>query len=99
MRGIYNIIAKILANMLRSVMEKIISKSQGTFIRGRQTLDLVLIANECLDSRLSFGDQGIICKMDLEKSYDHVNWDFLLYMQRRCGFGEKRCSWIAIVFP
>jgi hypothetical protein len=33
--------------------------------------------------------------MDLEKAYDHVNWDFLLYMLRRCGFGEKWCTWIA----
>jgi len=33
--------------------------------------------------------------MDLEKAYDHVNWDFLSYMLRRCGFGRKWCSWIA----
>jgi hypothetical protein len=33
--------------------------------------------------------------MDLEKAYDHVNWDFLLYMLRRCAFGGKWCSWIA----
>jgi hypothetical protein len=33
--------------------------------------------------------------MDLEKAYDHVNWNFLLYMLRRCGFGGKWCSWIA----
>jgi hypothetical protein len=32
--------------------------------------------------------------MDLEKAY-HVNWDFLLYVLRRCGFGGKWCSWIA----
>jgi hypothetical protein len=25
--------------------------------------------------------------MDLEKVYNDVNWDFLLYMLRRCGFG------------
>jgi len=33
--------------------------------------------------------------VDIEKAYDHVNWDFLLYLLRRCGFGEKLCSWIA----
>jgi hypothetical protein len=32
--------------------------------------------------------------MDLEKAYDNVNWDFLLYVLRICGFGEKWCSWI-----
>jgi len=33
-------------------------------------------------------------KWILEKAYDHVNLDFLLYMLR-CGFGGKWCSWIA----
>jgi len=33
--------------------------------------------------------------MDLEKAYDHVNWDFLLYMLRRCGFRKKWCIWKA----
>jgi hypothetical protein len=30
----------------------------------------------------------------MEKAYDHVNWNFLLYLLRRCGFGEKWCLWI-----
>ena len=37
----------------------------------------------------------MICKLDVKKTYDHVNWDFLLYLLRRCGFEEKCRSWIA----
>jgi len=93
--SIYKIIAKVLANRFKSVLEKVISKSQSAFIKRRQILDPILIANECLDNRIRSGEPGVMCKMDLEKAYDHVNCDFLLYLLRRCGFGDKLRSWIA----
>lgn len=36
----------------------------------------------------------MLCKLDIEKAYDNVNWDFLLYIMGRMGFGTAWCQWM-----
>lgn len=46
----YKILAKILVNRLRLLLQSFISLTQGAFMKGRQTTDLFLIAHETLHS-------------------------------------------------
>ena len=39
-------------------------------------------------------ESEILCKLDIEKAYDHLNWDFLLQVMQKMGVGEKWIGWI-----
>ena len=75
--SLYKLLAKVLANILKKVIGSLVNKDQNAFVRGRQILDASLIANEVVDSMVKKG-KGILCKLDIEKAYDHLNWSFLL---------------------
>ena len=91
---IYKLLSKVLARRLGSVIGGHISENQNTFVGGKQILDAVLIANELIDSRIKAGKPGVICKLDIEKAYNYVNWVLLIYVMRRMGCGERWISWI-----
>ena len=92
--SLYKWLAKVLANRLKKVVGKVVSKAQGAFVEGRQILDAMLITNEAIDSILKNNENSIMCKLDIEKAYDNVNWSSLFTVMQKLGFGEKWIGWI-----
>ncbi|GJX11787.1 RNA-directed DNA polymerase, eukaryota [Tanacetum coccineum] len=92
--SLYKIIAKILANRLVVVLGDIVNEVQSAFVADRQILDGPFILNEVLQWCKLKKKHSFILKIDFEKAYDSVRWDYLDDVLRKFGFGEKWCGWI-----
>ncbi|KAL5563737.1 hypothetical protein UlMin_033484 [Ulmus minor] len=85
---LYKIISKMLANRLRKVMDNIISEEQSAFIPGRLISDNDIIGFECLHAikRRKTKKNYMALKLDMEKAYDRVEWDFIQRVMDKLGF-------------
>ncbi|GKA83726.1 RNA-directed DNA polymerase, eukaryota [Tanacetum coccineum] len=75
--SMYKIIAKILANRLVGVLGDIVNEVQSAFIAERQILNGPFILNEVLQWCKLKKKQSFIFKVDFEKAFDSIRWDFL----------------------
>ncbi|GJZ55134.1 RNA-directed DNA polymerase, eukaryota [Tanacetum coccineum] len=92
--SVYKIIAKILANRLVMVVGDLVNEIQSAFVADRQILDGPFILNELVQWCKAKKKQTMVFKVDFEKAYDSVRWDFLNDVMKKFGFGEKWCNWI-----
>ncbi|GJY80362.1 RNA-directed DNA polymerase, eukaryota, reverse transcriptase zinc-binding domain protein [Tanacetum coccineum] len=91
---LYKIIAKILANRLVLVMGDLVNEVQSAFIDNRNILDGPFILNEVMQWSKAKKKQTMIFKVDFEKAFDSVRWDFLVDVLKKFGFGDRWCNWI-----
>lgn len=77
-RSLYKLISEVLANRLSKVLHLIIDDCRHVFIKGRQITNAFMIANEIVDELLGNKREGVLCKLDVEKAFDHVNWNFVI---------------------
>nr|XP_051220218.1 uncharacterized protein LOC127337707 [Lolium perenne] len=79
------IVSKAYVARLDPVANRIISANQTAFIKGRNILDGLLALIEIIHELKSKNLGGILLKLDFEKAYDRVNWDFLAEVLRAKG--------------
>nr|GEZ95299.1 RNA-directed DNA polymerase, eukaryota, reverse transcriptase zinc-binding domain protein [Tanacetum cinerariifolium] len=92
--SLYKVIAKVLTNLLVTVLDDIVDEIQSAFVMDRQILDGPFILNEIVHWCKNKKKQSMIFKVDFEKAYDSVRSDFIDDILRRFRFGEKWCKWI-----
>ena len=85
--GLYKLLAKVITNLKWRWVPW--SQIFNMLLGGGWILNVVLIANEVIDSKLKDNLRGILCKLDIEKAYNHINWSFVLALMEKMRFGSK----------
>jgi hypothetical protein len=92
LRCIYKLLTKVLTSRVEPFLDKIISINQNAFMKKRNIVDGIMSLHEIMHHTHVKNHIGIIFKLDFEKAFDEVNWNFLLSCQRAMGFGDFWCS-------
>lgn len=66
----------------------------SAFIKGRHILDEPFLINEVIAWSKASKNPLIIFKVDFEKSYHSLSWEYLQEIMQIMGFGSKWCWWI-----
>lgn len=100
-RSLYKIIAKVLSIRLCGVMDKVISNLQEAFVKRRQIMDGILIANELLDGQKRRKEPGLVCKWR-RRMIEWIETFFNGFLRRkvlgRDGLDGSRGAWITLIF-
>ncbi|CAN0904410.1 LINE-1 retrotransposable element ORF2 protein [Linum grandiflorum] len=94
---LYKIISKILANRLAKLLPHIIGAHQIGFLRERRITYNIIVAHEImhfLKRKRHDRKLYMALKLDMEKAYDRLEWDYLFEAMSRLGFHNKFTSWI-----
>ncbi|KAH0972891.1 hypothetical protein GBA52_025047 [Prunus armeniaca] len=86
-----------MGNRLKQFLPEIISPAQNAFVPNRQIQDNILLAHEAfhlLKLRKSTKLYALGMKLDINKVYDRVEWNFLEAMMRKLGFANK---WVRLI--
>lgn len=92
--SLYKILAKVLAHRLKGQLVSVISNNQTTFIPSRQILDGIVVLNEVVDYATKNKKKCLLRKLDFERAYDTVNWEFLAKTLTDMNFHPKWVKWM-----
>ena len=82
----FKIFSKVATIRLNTVADHVVRPTQTAFMQGRNILDGVVILHETVHEMHRKKLNGVIFKIDFEKAYDKVNWEFLQQTLRMKGF-------------
>ena len=87
-------VSKVLANKVKGILPNIISNAQSAFVLDRLITDNTAVAYEMLHrlrNKRQWKVGHMVIKLDINKAYDQVEWEFLRNIMLKIGFSA---TWV-----
>lgn len=88
------VLTKVLASRLAAHMGYLTSDTQSGFTKGRQASKGILVVKEIVHSLQKNKCKGMVIKLDFEKAFDTIKWEFLFSVLEKMNFDAKWLDWI-----
>ncbi|GKD23624.1 RNA-directed DNA polymerase, eukaryota, reverse transcriptase zinc-binding domain protein, partial [Tanacetum coccineum] len=92
---LYKCISKIITERMKVGLGKVVGLNQSAFVHNRHIQDNIVLSQELLRGyERKDGPRRIAMKIDIQKAYDTVNWQFLEAILKGFGFHSNMVNWI-----
>ena len=95
---VYKIGSSSIANRLKSVLDKLISKEQTGFMTGRYIGENTRLIYDILQFTEEKDIPGLLLFIDFEKAFDSVSWKFMEKVLKFFKFGSSLRNWIKVLY-
>eukprot|EP00253_Pinus_taeda_P008792 PITA_08792 len=85
----YKILAKLIANMIKPLLNKLISPTQGGFVEGRNITDNLIQVQEIVHSSKQRKEKGMLVKLDMASTFDRVDRTYICKVLKAFGFSQQ----------
>ena len=92
----YKLASGVHASRLKTVLDKLISKTQRGFVSGRQISDCTRLVYDIMDAAENKNLPGLLLLIDFQKAFDSLSWKFLYNTLAFFGFDKQFIDWIKL---
>ncbi|CAI5482595.1 unnamed protein product [Closterium sp. Yama58-4] len=89
----YKLVARVLANRMRKVLNTVISEEQYGFLPGRRLADGVSLIADIVEAAKCKDEDWYLLLVDFQKAFDLVSREYLFGTMERMSFPRKFVQW------
>ena len=91
------LISKVFDSCLKRVISTIVNENQVAYVNNRFISESGRLISDVLEITSSLNIEGLLMTVDIKKTFDSINYSFMMWVLAKFGFGNEFRKWIQIL--